>query len=41
MTFDEFGEGFDGGAKVSDVGGQPAEGSGVCLSGSVFVDDGA
>ena len=41
MTSDEFGEGFDGGAEVSDVGGEPAEGSGVCLSGSVFVGDGA
>jgi len=32
VTFDGFGEGFDGGVQVSEFGGQAAEGSGVGLS---------
>jgi hypothetical protein len=41
VPFDAFGEGFDGGAKLSDFGGEASQGSGVGLSGPVFVDDGA
>ena len=41
VPFDAFGEGFDGGAQVSDFGGEASQGSRVGLSGPVFVDDGA
>jgi hypothetical protein len=41
VAFDAIGEGFDGGAQVSDFGGEAGQGSGVGLSGPVFVDDGA
>src|SRR5271163_2721907 len=41
MPSGAFGEGFDGGAQVSDFGGEAGQGSGVGLSGPVFVDDGA
>ena len=41
VSYDAFGEGFDGGAQVSDFGGEAGQASGVGLSGLVFVDDGA
>ena len=39
VSFDAFGEGFDGGAQVSDFGGDAGQRSGVGLSGSDLVND--
>jgi hypothetical protein len=41
VTADALGNGFDCGAKVGDLGAQPAEGAGVRLAGAVFLDEGA
>lgn len=41
MAADAFGDGFDGGAKVGDLGVQPGKGAGVRLAGTVFLDESA